>query len=100
MLEGVVIASGLVVATLCYLYTTKPPKRVPLPAPVLTRPIDGKEYHRASILSDRGVVEVDSLYGAFMKGFTRDPSANFLGSRQLNLPGKPYKWLTYRQVLI
>ena len=100
MVVGIAIASAVFVAACYVFYTTRAPKPKGLPDKVLTRPINGEEHHRECLLDDSRVPVISTLYEAFKRGHVMNPSAPFLGFRQLNLPGKPYKWLTYEQVFV
>jgi hypothetical protein len=99
MILGIAIASAVFIAVVYLLYATRPPTAKGLPAQVLTRAIDGKEHHRENPGDDSWVPVVSTLYEAFKRGYVMNPSAPFLGFRQADVPGKPYKWLTYEQVL-
>ena len=98
MVVGIAIASAVFAAACYVLYTTRVPTPKALPAKVLTRAVDGEEHHRESVMEDGWVPVVTTLYEAFKRGYVMGPSEPFLGFRQMELPGKPYKWLSYEQV--
>ena len=95
---GTSIASAVFIAACYAIYITRPPKPKRSSGKVLTRAIDGIEHHRECFNDDSWVPVISTLYEAFKRGFVMNPSAPFLGFRQVELPGKPYKWLTYEQV--
>lgn len=99
MILGLAIASALFAAACFFLYVTKKPSRATLPGKLLTTPVDGKEYHRKSILNDDWVPKISTLYEAFQRGYQIDPNAPFIGHRQMELEGAPYAWQTYQNVL-
>lgn len=98
MVVGIAIASAVFAAACYVLYTTRVPTPKGLPAKVLTRAVDGEEHHRESVMEDGWVPVVTTLYEAFKRGYVMGPSEPFLGFRQMELPGKPYKWLSYEQI--
>lgn len=99
MIVGTVIASAIFVGVSYILYITRPPKPKQIPN-LVTEPVANEEHHRRNTFCTKKSASITTAYEAFRRGYMMNPSGNFLGYRQLNLPGAPYAWLTYEQVMI
>ena len=94
--QVVLVIFSLVLPATLYLLT-RPPKKKSLP-PTLTDAVGDDETHRINNMCKLKTPKIRTAFEAFNRGLMLNPSGDFLGYRQMDVPGAPYKWLSYKEV--